>query len=94
MALVETAPRSTDYENNFRMACADELAAQTLYRDLRTQIQGRENISSHIKEDILRRLNEIIKDEEEHLGSLLYCINLLNPDSMMNMDKGAKGIFS
>lgn len=92
MALVDTAPKSYDCENNLRLACADELSAQSAYRELRQQIQHKEEIPSHIKEDILRRLNEIIKDEEQHLGSLLACINLLNPDTMLNVDAGAKGM--
>ena len=91
MALIDTAPVTSDLENRFRMACADELAAQTLYRDLRNNVYHRDDFPSHIKEDIIRRLDEIIKDEEEHTGSLLFCLNLLNPDIARNMDNGAKG---
>ena len=91
MALIETAPITSDIENRFRMACADELAAQTLYRELRNNIYHREELPSHVKEDIIRRLDEIIKDEEEHFGSLLFCLNILNPDTMKNIDAGAKG---
>ena len=90
MALVETAPHSTDLENNLRMACADELSAQTLYRDLRNQVYNRD-LPDHIKSDLIRRLDEIIKDEEQHTGSLLFCLNLLNPETTKNMDAGAKG---
>lgn len=91
MALIDTAPVTSDIENRFRMACADELAAQTLYRELRNSVYHRDDIPSHIKEDLIRRLDEIIKDEEEHTGSLLFCLNLLNPDIARNMDNGAKG---
>ena len=91
MALIDTAPVTSDLENRFRMACADELAAQTLYRELRNTVYHREEIPSHIKEDLIRRLDEIIKDEEEHTGSLLFCLNLLNQDIARNMDNGAKG---
>lgn len=91
MALIDTAPVTSDIENRFRMACADELAAQTLYRELRNNVYHREEIPSHVKEDLIRRLDEIIKDEEEHLGSLLFCLNYLNPDATRNMDNGAKG---
>ena len=91
MALIDTAPVTSDLENRLRMACADELAAQTLYRDLKNNVHHREDIPSHVKDDIIRRLNEIIKDEEEHTGSLLFCLNLLNPDIARNMDNGAKG---
>lgn len=91
MALIDTAPVTSDIENRFRMACADELAAQTLYRELRNNVYHRDEIPSHIKEDLIRRLDEIIKDEEEHTGSLLFCLNLLNPDIARNMDNGAKG---
>jgi rubrerythrin len=91
MALIDTAPVTSDLENRFRMACADELGAQTLYRELRNTVYHREEIPSHIKEDLIRRLDEIIKDEEEHTGSLLFCLNLLNPDIARNMDNGAKG---
>jgi bacterioferritin (cytochrome b1) len=89
MALVDTAPKSSDCENNLRMACADELSAQVSYREIRTQIQHRDNIPSDVKEEILRRLNEIIKDEEEHTGSLLFCLNLLNSEFAKNMNNGA-----
>lgn len=88
MALIETAPNSPDIENNIRMACADELAAQALYRDLKEQVR---NSSSPDKEDIIKRLDEIIKDEEEHFGSLLFCLNLLNPEAMKNVNNGSKG---
>ena len=91
MAMIETAPVTSDIENRLRMACADELGAQTLYRDLRNNIYHREEIPSHVKEDILRRLDEIIKDEEEHFGSLLFCLSTINPESMKNFDAGAKG---
>ena len=91
MALIDTAPVTSDIENRFRMACADELAAQTLYRELRNNVYHREEIPSHVKEDLIRRLDEIIKDEEEHLGSLLFCLNYLNLDATRNMDNGAKG---
>ena len=91
MALIDTAPATSDIENRFRMACADELAASTLYRELRESVYYRDELPSHIKEDLIRRLNEIIKDEEEHLGNLLYCINLLNPDAAKNMQSGATG---
>ena len=90
MALVDTAPKSSDIENNLRMACADELSAQNLYRDLKNQVFNRE-LPMNVKDDILRRLNEIIKDEEEHFGSLLFCINLLNPETTTNMNNGAVG---
>lgn len=91
MALIDTAPINSDLENRLRLACADELSAQTLYRDLRNNVYHRDEIPSHIKEDLIRRLDEIIKDEEEHTGSLLFCLNLLNPDIARNMDNGAKG---
>jgi rubrerythrin len=91
MALVETSPHSFDCENNIRMACADELAAQNNYRDLRKQIYSNDIIAPYIKEDILRRLDEIIKEEEQHFGSLLFCLNLLDPVSMQNIDNGSKG---
>lgn len=90
MALVETAPKSKDCENNLRMACADELAAQTLYRDLKEQVKN-SSLPFEAKEEIVARLAEIIKDEEEHLGSLLYCLNLLNPETMGNVNAGSKG---
>ena len=91
MALIETAPKTSDIENKLRMACADELGAQTLYRELRNNIYHRDELPSHVKEDLIRRLDEIIKDEEEHFGSLLFCLNILNPDTMKNIDAGAKG---
>ena len=91
MALIETAPITSDIENRLRMACADELGAQTLYRELRNNIYHRDELPSHVKEDLIRRLDEIIKDEEEHFGSLLFCLNILNPDTMKNIDAGAKG---
>lgn len=91
MALVETASHSPVCENNFRMACADELAAINNYRDLRNQVYHREDFPAGIKEDLLRRLDEIIKDEENHLGSLLFCLNVLDPVFMQNVDSGAKG---
>lgn len=91
MALIDTAPINSDLENRLRLACADELSAQTLYRDLRNTVYHRDDLPSHVKEDLIRRLHEIIKDEEEHTGSLLFCLNLLNPDIARNMDNGAKG---
>lgn len=91
MALIETAPNSPNIENNIRMACADELAAQSLYRDLKSQVQSREDLPPADREAIIKRLDEIIKDEEEHFGSLLFCINLLNPKSMINVNNGSKG---
>lgn len=91
MAFIDTAPINSDLENRLRLACADELSAQTLYRDLRNNVYYKEDILPYIKEDIIRRLDEIIKDEEEHTGSLLFCLNLLNPNIAKNMDNGAKG---
>lgn len=91
MSLIETAPISSSCENNLRMACAAELEAINSYRDLRDQVYRRENFPAGTKEDILRRLDEIIKDEENHFGSLLFCLNLIDPDSMQNVDSGAKG---
>ena len=91
MALVETAPHSEHCENNIRMACADEFAAINLYKDLKEQIKQDGNVSADITEEILARLDEIIKDEENHFGSLLYCLNLLNPESIKNIDAGSKG---
>ena len=91
MALIETSPKSPDIENNIRMACADELSAQVTYRDLKSQIQSREDISAPVKDDLIQRLDEIIKDEEEHFGSLLFCLNLLNPKAMQNVNNGSKG---
>ena len=88
MALIETSPISKDCENNLRMACADEFAAINLYRELKEQFL---NSSVLDKEDIIKRLDEIIKDEEQHFGSLLFCLNLLNPESMQNINKGSKG---
>ena len=89
MALIDTAP-VYDCENNLRMACADELNAQKQYREIKRMFQERE-YPEHIKNDILRRLDEIIKDEDQHLGSLMYCLNLLNPSAMQEIDNGAKG---
>jgi rubrerythrin len=91
MALIETAPQSSDCENNFRMACAAELEAINSYRDLRKQVYIREDFPVGIKEDLIRRLDEIIQDEENHFGSLLFCLNLINPTSMQHVDDGAKG---
>ena len=91
MALVETAPHSLDCENNFRMACASELDAINLYKDLRDQVYHRDEFPAGVKEDLIRRLDEIIKDEEQHFGSLLFCLNSLNPGAMQNVDSGAKG---
>lgn len=91
MALIETAPNSESCENNLRMACADEFAAINLYKDLKAKLQTDGNISADKTEEIIKRLDEIIKDEENHFGSLLYCINLLNPESMKNIDAGSKG---
>ena len=91
MALIETNPISYDCENNLRMACASELDAQKTYRELRNQVYHKEDFPAGVKEDIIRRLNEIIKDEEEHLGSLLACLNMMNPEAMQNIDNGAKG---
>lgn len=90
MALVETASKDTSIENQFRMACADELAAQGLYKDLKRRCEF-SDIPDHIKDDILRRLQEIIKDEEQHFGSLLYCLTLLDPDFATNSEAGVHG---
>ena len=88
MALVETAPKSSSIENNIRLACASELDAQAAYRDLRTQVESSDLPD---RDDIVKRLDEIIKDEEQHFGSLLFCLNLLNPDCMKNVNSGSKG---
>lgn len=91
MALIDTAPTSTDIENNLRMLIAEELAAQKSYREFRTQIYHREGFPAGTKEDLLRRIDEIIRDEEQHVGSLLFCLNLLNPETSKNMANGANG---
>lgn len=91
MALINTSPDSSDCENNFRMALAEELGAQKTYRELRNQIYYKDGFPPNVKEELLRRLDEIIKDEEQHSGSLLFCLNLLNPEFTKNMHNGSTG---
>lgn len=90
MALIDTAPTS-DFENNLRMLIAEEFSAQKAYRELRKQIYHREDFPSGVKEDLLKRISEIIKDEEQHAGNLLFCLNLLDPETAKNMANGANG---
>jgi len=89
MALIDTAPNSYDCDNNLRMAVAEELSAQKSYRELREKVYAKDDFPAGVKEEVLRRLNEIIKDEEHHVGSLLFCLNLINPELAQNMADGA-----
>jgi rubrerythrin len=90
MALIDTA-LSYDCDNNLRMAIVEELGATKSYRELREKIYIADSFPAGVKEELLRRLNEIIKDEENHIGSLLFCLNLINPDASKNMNDGANG---
>ena len=89
--LVDTATTGYDCDNNFRKAVIEEIAATTSYRELRQRVYEKTDFPEGVKEDILRRLNEIIKDEENHIGSLLFCLNLINPELAQNMSDGANG---
>lgn len=91
MALIDTNPKCNDLDNKLRLACADELGAQTLYREMLKFVESKQDISFEVKEQIVERLKEVIKDEEEHVGILLYCINLVNPETTENMNNGVKG---
>jgi hypothetical protein len=91
MALVDTSVKHYKCEDNFRLLMADELAAQVNYRELRESIYHKDDLPSDIKSELIRRLDEIIKDEEQHLGSLLFCLNLLNPTAMENVHNGSNG---
>lgn len=79
----------TDLIDEIKIACIEELQAQATYKKIKEHILQHYDIL--VKEELLKRINEIIIDEEQHLGSLLYCLNLVDPNIMKNIDKGIKG---
>jgi rubrerythrin len=80
---------STDLIDEIKIACMEELQAQATYKKLREHILQADE--PFVKEELLKRIDEIIADEEQHLGSLLYCLNLVDSNIMKNIDKGIKG---
>lgn len=69
MALVDTNPETNDLDNKLRLACADELGAQALYREMLKFVESKQDLTVDVKEQLIERLKEVIKDEEEHVGS-------------------------
>lgn len=72
-----------------RGAAADECSAQNLYSEI---IEYLNNGNVPNKELLISRLTEIMHDEENHLGSLLWMVGELDRSIAANMQEGAKGV--
>ncbi len=70
-----------------RGAAADELSAANLYKEIIECFQG----SGSQYTAICKRLEEILSDEQQHLGSLLWCIEQLDASIALDLEKGARG---
>lgn len=67
---------------------ADESGATALYSKV---IESLEDTDIQNKDEILSRLKEIREDEIQHTGSLLQIISLLDPNFVVNLNKGGEG---
>jgi len=70
-----------------RGAAADELSAANLYGEMLACLKTAGQQYATVAE----RIEEIMEDEEMHLGSLLYCVEQLDKSIAENMQKGAAG---
>jgi len=89
----------------FKLAMMEELSASNTYAELLHKVDNElrymcndENCPADIKAQMIqlkneleRRVKEILKDEEQHFGSLLYCLNKLAPEIADNMNAGVQG---
>lgn len=66
---------------------ADESGAAALYSKIIDSFKAR-----GLDAELVKRLEEIRQDELNHAGSLLYCIGLLDKETMVHYDKGYDGM--
>jgi len=71
-----------------RGAAADELSAQNLYAEI---IDCLKESGYKDEKGVINRLEEIMHDEEMHLGNLLYIVSQIDGSIAVNMEKGAEG---
>jgi rubrerythrin len=71
-----------------RGAAADELSAANLYSSIIDDLKAAGHEESG---GLITRIKEIMEDEEQHLGSLLFCVGELDSSIAKNMEAGASG---
>ena len=94
MAKVETRqlPEGGKFTNTIQViralrgAIADEMSAQNLYSEIIEYAKSAGNT-----EGLVEAITEIMNDEMQHAGKLLWCINQIDGTIGDEMQKGAQG---